>query len=103
MPRLRHRTRGRCSFAFKPYVEALEERALLSAWHFDFGTPTSVAAAGYTAVPAVLYDPTVGYGWQSVTGVTAVDRGTLDPLTRDFHQAHDGTFQANVDNGTYEV
>src|SRR5207245_2227370 len=103
MPRPTLRTRRRPDSTVKLHVEALEDRALLSAWHFDFGTPTSPAAAGYTAVPVVLYDANVGYGWQSVTGITAVNCGTSDPLTRDFHQAHDGTFQANVENGIYEV
>src|SRR5881275_2949922 len=103
MPRLPLRTRRRSASAIKLYVELLEERALLSAWHFDFDTATSPVPPGYTDVPVLLYNPTLGYGWQSVTAITAVDRGTSDPLTRDFHQAHDGTFQAGVANGTYEV
>jgi hypothetical protein len=81
----------------------LEERALLSAWHFGFVTPTSPVAPGYTGVLAQPYDPTLGYGWQSVAGITAVDRGTPGPLTRAFHQAHEATFQADVANGTYAV
>ena len=80
MPRLPLRTRRRSASAIKLYVELLEERALLSAWHFDFGTPTSPVASGYIGVPVQLYDPTLGYGWQSTTGITAVDRGTSNPL-----------------------
>src|SRR3954451_4964551 len=103
MPRLPLRTRRHCDFPFKPYVELLEERALPSGWHFDFGTGTSPVAPGYTDGPAIPYDSTIGYGWQTVSGITAVDRGMSDSVSRDFHQAHDGTFQANVANGTYEA
>src|SRR4029079_2333809 len=103
MPRLPLRARRRSDVRFKPYVEPLEERALPSGWHFDFDSLTSPPAAGYTDVPVLLYNPALGYGWQSVTGISAVDDGTSDPLTRDFHQAHEATFQANVSNGTYEV
>src|SRR5206468_5245513 len=95
--------RRRRDSTFTPYLEALEVRALPSVWHFDFGTASSPAASGYTNVPVQLYNPTSGYGWQSAAGITAIDRGGSDPLTRDFHQAHDGTFQADVTNGTYEV
>jgi fibronectin type 3 domain-containing protein len=103
MLRLPLRTRRRSDAAVKLHVEPLEERALLSAWHFAFGTSTSPVAPGYTGALVQPYDPTLGYGWQSVAGVTAVDRGTPGPLTRAFHQAHDGTFQADVANGTYQV
>ena len=50
MPRLPLRTRGRSDLAVKLHVEPLEERALLSAWHFAFGTPTSPVAPGYTGM-----------------------------------------------------
>src|SRR5437867_5065935 len=103
MPRLPLRTRRRSGSTFALYLEPLEERALLSAWHFDFGTAASPMASGYTNVPVQLYNPTSGYGWQSATGITAIDRGASDPLTSDFHQAHDRTFQADVTNGAYEV
>lgn len=103
MPRWPRRTRRGCHSTFTLDLEALEERAQPSVWHFDFGTATSAVASGYTSVPVLTYNPASGYGWQSATGITAIDRGTSDPLTRDFHQAHDGTFQADVTNGTYEV
>jgi PKD repeat protein len=103
MPRTPLRARRRPRRAVQLSVEPLEERALPSAWHFDFGTTTSPAAPGYTAVAVQPYDPALGYGWQSVSGVTAVDRGTSDPLARDFHQAHEAVFQADVANGAYAV
>lgn len=31
-----------------------------------------------------LYSPQVGFGWESVKGLTYMDRGNLDPLRRDF-------------------
>src|SRR5947209_4917518 len=96
MPRMLHRARRRPAVQLS--VEPLEERALPSAWHFDFGTTTSPAAPGYTGVAVQAYGPALGYGWQSTRGVTAVDRGTSDPLARDFHQAHEGVFQADVAN-----
>jgi PKD repeat protein len=103
MPRMPLRTRRRPGPAVQLSVEPLEERALLSAWHLEFGTPTSPVAPGYTGVLVQPYDPTLGYGWQSVAGIAAVDRGTSSPLTRAFHQAHEATFEADVANGTYAV
>ena len=60
MPRLPLRTRRRPGAAFKLSVEPLEERALPTAWHFDFGTDTSPAAPGSTNVPVLVYNPALG-------------------------------------------
>jgi PKD repeat protein len=81
----------------------LEERLLLSGYHYDFGTTTSPVASGYTGVPVVAYSSTQGYGWSDTSGITAVDTGTGTALTRDFHQGMDGTFLVDLPNGTYEV
>jgi hypothetical protein len=89
-------------------VEELEKRQLLATslaapLHFDFGTSTSAVAAGYTAVSLKLYSNSVGYGWQSHTGLIATDRGTSDPLTSAFVRGKAGTFLINLPNGTYDI
>ena len=60
MPRLPLRTRRRSDTAFRLSVLPLEVRALPSACHFDFDTPTSPVASGYIGVPVLLYNPTLG-------------------------------------------
>jgi PKD repeat protein len=60
-------------------------------------------APGYTGVSLVPYSSTQGYGWQSLTGLSAVDRGTSNPLTSDFVQGSDARFLVNLANGTYDV
>src|SRR5438132_848807 len=101
MPRPTLRTRRRPDSTVKLHVEALEDRALLSAWHFDFGTPTSPAAAGYTAVPVVLYDANVGYGWQSVTGITDFNGTSVGAgwVTSSWDWAGGGALSASVNGG----
>ena len=72
---------------------------------FDFG-PGAVAS-GYTQVrKATAYGPLLGYGWGDPSKVTEFDRGTADPLTRDFCRvsASDNTpFYVDVPNGNYRV
>lgn len=87
----------------KLYMAELEPRLLLSANHFDFGTKTSPVASGYVGVPVVAYNTAVGYGWTNSTGVSAVDRGGTNNLTRDFHTAVDRTFRIDLPNGAYQV
>src|SRR5262245_47803902 len=88
-------------------LEQLESRDLLSAYHLDFGTVNngvpSPVAPGYVGVALTAYSPSVGYGWDNLTGLSATDRGTSDPLTRDFHSGPDGTFLIDLPNGTYDV
>jgi fibronectin type 3 domain-containing protein len=70
---------------------------------FDFGTATSLVAAGYTQVtPTSAFSAAAGFGWQSGT-IRAADRGTADPLTRDFNFTTLGVFGVNLANGTYSV
>jgi PKD repeat protein len=93
---------------FRPCLEQLEGRALPSTslavpLHFDFGTSSSAVAPGYTGVSLVPYSSSQGYGWQSLTGLSALDRGTSNPLTSDFVQASSATFLVNLANGTYDV
>jgi parallel beta-helix repeat protein len=86
-------------------LELLEDRLTPSptSAHFDFGTDSSPVAPGYTGVPLVAYTPSQGYGWQSLTGLGALDRGTANPLTRDFHYGPSGTFLVDLANGYYAV
>jgi fibronectin type 3 domain-containing protein len=71
--------------------------------HFDFGTPTSAVASGYTQVTEFTqYSAGQGYGWQSGT-IGSRDRGTGTDLTRDLNFTPDGTFAVDLPNGTYKV
>jgi parallel beta-helix repeat protein len=93
---------------WRPRVEELEGRivpttVLQPPLHFDFGTSQTPVAPGYTGVSLVGYSTGRGYGWRSLTGLVATDRGTADPLTRDQVQGPSGTFLVNVPNGTYDV
>lgn len=88
-------------------IELLEERQVLSGWRFDFGTTSSSVAAGFTRATVVAFDATRGWGWETRSGVGAVNRSTGDAInpdvTRDFHYARDNTFKVNVANGVYDV
>ena len=81
----------------------LEPRLLMTSYHFDFGTSTSPCASGYTAVPIVAYNPQLGYGWSNTSGISAIDRGTGNNLTRAFQTGSNGTFEVSLPNGTYQV
>ena len=72
---------------------------------FDFGALTSPLEPQYTRIhPGSLYSPTIGYGWDSLTGLGAVDRGAPDALRRDFVFASvDREFKVDVPNGFYIV
>src|SRR4051794_38296630 len=66
-------------------LETLEAREVPATFAFDFDTATTTAAPGYTHVPLTTYTPSVGYGWQSTSGMQAVNRSTGNPLTSDLH------------------
>jgi hypothetical protein len=85
-------------------MEILESRVTPSAtWAFDFGPPDSPVATGYTGVGVTAYSSAQQYGWQDVTGLTAVSRSGPDVLRQDFVSGTDATFLADVPNGTYDV
>lgn len=69
----------------------------------DFGPEGSDLYNDYANVFDQPYDAKTGYGWQSVTGLTANLLGRGDELTRDRIQLRNGTFVIDVDNGTYNV
>jgi PKD repeat protein len=93
----------------RPWVEGLEKRELLATTvlaapqHFDFGTSTSPVASGYTGVSLTAYTNALGYGWKSLSGLSAVNRNTSNALTTDFISGKDGTFLVNLPNGAYDV
>ena len=87
----------------KPQFMALEPRLLMTGAHLDLGTATSPPATGYVSVPVVAYTPQLGYGWTSTKGISAVDRGTSNDLTRAFQTGTNGTFEISLPNGTYQV
>ena len=87
-------------------VEILEGRNLLSSitdGDFDLGTFTSPVAKGSVGLPVLSYNSSLGYGWQSKTGIVAVDRSGPDPWRRDFHTGSFGTFNVDVAPGVYDV
>ena len=70
---------------------------------FDLGTTTSPLAGGYRRVtPATTYRPAVGYGWIAGT-VSARDRGTSDPVGRDFIVTRQATFAIDVPRGYFRT
>jgi hypothetical protein len=85
----------------------LEDRSLpttlAAPLHFDFGPVGSAVASGYTGVALPLFTALQGYGWQSVTGLSTVDRGTSNPLTSTFVSGSDATFLVNLPDGFYNV
>jgi hypothetical protein len=70
---------------------------------FDFGTPASPVAPGYTQVTATTtYTAARGFGWTSGK-IDDLNRGTGDPLTQDANYTTDGTFAVDLPAGTYNV
>lgn len=123
---------------FRPSVMALEGRlvlsaassagatnAILSAFQadvlrgvdstlvFDFGPGSSPVAPGAIGVGTALFSAKVGFGWSGgrtqVRGIRAVDRHTVDPLTRDFvettgrRSTTSPGFGVEVPDGLYDV
>ncbi|MFB4265240.1 hypothetical protein [Nonomuraea sp. GTA35] len=69
---------------------------------FDFGSTTSPLADGYTRVAHnTLYTADRGYGLDRAVGYR--DRGTADPVTRDFTVAASYGFAVDVPDGEYEL
>ncbi|MFI7637536.1 hypothetical protein [Nonomuraea sp. NPDC049400] len=69
---------------------------------FDFGSTSSPLAEGYTRVAHnTLYTADLGYGLDRAVGYR--DRGTADPVTRDFTVSGSYGFAVDVPNGEYEL
>jgi hypothetical protein len=83
--------------------EQLETREVPANFQFDFGTPSSPVAAGYTQVPLVEYTAARGYGWETTAGMTAANRNGLNPLTRDVHLGRSSSFLVDLPNGSYDL
>lgn len=74
--------------------------------NFDFGTPTSPLATGYTRVTEANIYTTGAFGWASTAGLESRDRlAPSDALKRDFVMSSSkaGTFKVGLPNGTYAV
>ncbi len=69
---------------------------------FDFGQAGSPVASGYASASTEPYAASAGFGWQGGTRTTR-DRGTPDPLTRDFVATGGSTFLVDLPSGTYDV
>jgi len=70
---------------------------------YDFGTPTSPVAIGWTQVTnKTTYSAARGYGWLSGK-ISSANRTAATATDRDVNYTRDGTFVVNVPNGTYIV
>jgi len=74
-------------------------------FHFEFGTPTSPVATGYTAVnEGTAYSAAQGYGWQSGTVYSRDDTTPgLTTIQRGYDYTKGATFAVDLANGTYNV
>ena len=69
---------------------------------FDFGSETSPVADGYLQVAnTMVYESARGYGLDQVTSFR--DRGTADPLLRDFTNGAGYAFLVDLPDGDYHV
>ncbi len=101
-PTTRQSARG----AKKPGLEQLEERLVPHAYQYllDLGTGSSPVAEDYTRVTRRAYDEASGFGWESVSNISAFSTKGSDPLTRDGHRGNGrGMFLVDVPDGTYHV
>lgn len=82
--------------------QAAAASASASGSKFDFGSDTSPVAPGYTQVSnTMIYNTSRGYGVDKA--VNNRDRGTADPLLRDFILSSDFSFMVDLPNGEYSV
>jgi fibronectin type 3 domain-containing protein len=74
-------------------------------FNFEFGTQTSLVAAGYTSInEATTYNPSLGYGWQSGTVFSRDDTALgLTAVEDAYDYTTNATFAVNLTNGTYKV
>jgi hypothetical protein len=71
---------------------------------FDFGTPESPVAEGYTQVTErMVYTRSRGFGWHEGDEVICRDRERGDALRRDLCFAQWAEFLVDVPDGTYDV
>ena len=78
--------------------------ALQYSQKFDFGTPVSPVAEGYTQVTVddIYFDPGATYGWE-YNDPGSVDRGVGNDAVRDLHYVSSGVFRVDLLNGDYQV
>ncbi len=74
--------------------------------HFDFGTPASAIATGYTRVTEATSYTSGAFGWTNTSGLGSRDRSSQsDALKRDFVMSSSAarTFKVDLPNGNYAV
>jgi hypothetical protein len=107
MGRQRKDSRSQQRRFYKPVLERLEDRYVPSSSYslaLDFGTTASPLAAGYQRGILQNYTSGIGYGWQSLVGLQAINRTNIaNALTRDFNQGPSGTYEVAASNGNYNV
>ncbi len=92
-------------------VTAVFNKVAVTGGAYDFGTPASPVATGYTPVYSNSgYSAAAGFGWLSSSGpIVGYDTGNTtatspDPkVTEDFNYTQNATFAVDVANGTYDV
>src|SRR5262249_33177797 len=84
-------------------IDPLESRVVPGAMALDMDTVKSPTASGYAREGLIKYSATNHAGRLNTPGIGAVLRTTGNALVRDFHYGRDGTFLADVPNGTYDV
>jgi lysophospholipase L1-like esterase len=74
-----------------------------TSFKFDFGP--GAAAPGYIAVtPSMIYNTQTGYGWETNSTVTGVNRGGKDQLRNDFVESTAPfSFSVDIPEGNYNV
>jgi len=71
---------------------------------FDYDDEGAETMPEWTSFAISAYSPTVGYGWDNVTGIEGRKRASGDALQKDFHfSSQDRTFIIDLPNGTYAV
>jgi fibronectin type 3 domain-containing protein len=88
-----------------PFDFAVTGDVVAMVGQFDFGTGSSVVAAGYTEItPSTEYNPGLGYGWLS-TGIDSRDTSHTDPVEQDYNFTRDAsmTFAVDVADGSHDV
>ena len=68
----------------------------------DFDTQASPTAVRYTKAKLTTYTPTNHFGWQSKTGMNAINRSVGNALNRDLHTGRDGRF-SDVPKWDYDL
>ncbi|WP_084101663.1 fibronectin type III domain-containing protein [Demequina sp. NBRC 110051] len=92
------------TLALTPSAASAAEEADLFAAKFDFGTPTSPVADGWTGInESTAYSAELGYGIAPGSAPASRVRDAARPVEGDFVLAAAWTFLVDVPNGSYDV